>query len=225
MTRPSAILLFAAGLGTRMGSLTADKPKPLVTVDGRALFDHAVALTQIPEITTRVVNVHYKADMMRAHVAGTDIAVSDETDLLRETGGGLRHALPLLKDGPVMTSNTDAIWKGTNPIKQLLKAWKPGMEALLMLIPKPAVHGHIGAGDFQLSKSGQLTRGPGDIYGGLQIINPDLLHGIPEQVFSLNQVWDMMAQRGGLYGVRYDGAWCDVGRPESIAIAEALLHV
>lgn len=225
MTNPSAILMFAAGLGTRMGALTADKPKPLVKVCNVTLFDHALVLTQVPEIKRRVVNVHYMADMIRSHIAGTDIMISDETEGLLETGGGLRHALPLLGDGPVMTLNTDAIWQGENPVLQLLNAWHPDMEALLMLAPKKLVHGHVGAGDFEISKFGKLTRGPGDIYSGLQIIRPDVLKEIPEKAFSLNTAWDIIAMRDGLYGHQYNGAWCDVGRPESIPIAEALINV
>ena len=225
MTKPSAILMFAAGLGTRMGALTAGRPKPLVKVGDQSLFDHAHALTMVPEITRRVVNVHYKADMIRAHVADTDILISDETDHLRETGGGLRHALPLLGTGPVLTLNTDAIWRGSNPVLQLLSAWNPKMEALLMLVPKGAVHGHVGAGDFLLQNDGQITRGPGDVYAGLQIIRPDVLDEIDDAAFSLNQAWDIIGARAGLFGCRYDGAWCDVGRPESIVIAEALLDV
>jgi len=225
MTKPTAILMFAAGLGTRMGALTANKPKPLVKVGDQTLFDHAYALTQVPQINRRVVNVHYKAQMMRAHVNEMGVEISDETDLLRETGGGLRHALPLLGDGPVLTLNTDAIWQGDNPILQLLDAWQPQMEALLMLIPKAAVHGHVGKGDFHLNDTGLISRGPGDVYGGLQIIRPDVLNDIAEDVFSLNQAWDIIAARGCLYGQRYTGSWCDVGRPESIPLAEGMLHV
>lgn len=225
MNNPSAILMFAAGLGTRMGTLTVDKPKPLVKVSGQTLFDHALTLTLVPEVHRRVVNVHYKADLMRAHIADSGVEVSDESDRLLDTGGGLRHALPLMGSGPVLTLNTDAIWRGNNPVQQLLDAWNPEMEALLMLIPKRAVHGHVGPGDFALSDSGRLNRSPGDVYAGLQIIKPGVLNEIPEDVFSMNRAWDIINARGGLYGHRYDGQWCDVGRPESIPIAEALLNV
>ena len=225
MTKPTAILMFAAGLGTRMGALTASRPKPLVMVGGKPLFDYAYALTTISGITRRVVNVHYQPDMMRQHLAGLDVAISDETDLLRETGGGLRHALPLLGEGPVLTLNTDAVWKGSNPIPQLMSAWQPHMEALLMLIPKTHVHGHVGPGDFTRAPSGHLTRGQDAVYSGLQIIRTKVLAEIQQDVFSLNIAWDIIASRGGLYGQIYDGAWCDVGRPESIPIAEGLLDV
>lgn len=217
------VLLFAAGLGTRMGDLTRDRPKALIPVAGRPLIDHALDLTD--GIGPLVVNVHYKADMMRTHLAGRDIAISDETDLLRETGGGLRHALPLLPGDPVITMNTDAVWRGPNPTARLLAHWRDGMEALLLLVPKAQVTGHKGKGDFAVDDAGRLTRAPEHIYTGMQMIRTGTLAGIEADVFSMNVVWDQMAARGGLYGVVYDGQWCDVGQPESIPLAEAMLHV
>ncbi|WP_439153661.1 nucleotidyltransferase family protein [Yoonia sp.] len=221
MTTP--VLLFAAGLGTRMGELTHDRPKALVPVAGRALIDHALDLTT--GIGPLVVNAHYKADMLRTHLAGRDITISDETDLLRETGGGLRHAMPLLPGNPVITMNTDAIWRGPNPVTQLRGAWREGMEALLLLVPTAQVTGHKGKGDFTVDSAGRLTRAPAHIYTGLQMIRTDTIGGIAAEVFSMNVVWDQMATRGALYGVVYDGQWCDVGQPESIPLAEAMLHV
>ena len=218
------ILLFAAGLGTRMGALTADRPKPLVQVGGKALIDHALALTDLPCIGHRVVNAHYKAAMIRDHLAAKSVTISDETDLLRDTGGGLRHALPLLQGDPVMTLNTDAVWSGPNPIALLSGAWRDHMTCLLMMIPSTNVLGHKGKGDFVVDDAGRLTRGQGDIYSGLQLIRRDALNDISEPVFSLNRVWDQVAAKGGLYGTIYPGTWCDVGQPDSIPLAETLLE-
>lgn len=221
MTAP--ILLFAAGLGTRMGHLTADRPKALVTVGGKALIDHALDLTD--GHGTRVVNLHYQADMLRNHLANTNVVFSDETDLLRETGGGLRHARLLLGGDPVITMNTDAVWHGPNPISQLQSQWRDDMEALLLLVPKPQVTGHKGQGDFAIDTAGRLIRSHAHIYTGVQMIRTNTLDQIDEDVFSMNVLWDQMAARGGIYGAIYPGQWCDVGQPESIPLAEAMLHV
>ena len=223
MTAPFSVMLFAAGMGTRMAPLTADRPKPLICVAGRALLDHALDLTDVPQVGRRVVNVHYKADMVRAHLAGRDVAISAEDPLL-ETGGGLRHALPLLGAGPVMTLNTDAVWHGPNPLAQLAAAWQPKMEALLLLVPPAQVAGHVGKGDFAIAPDGRLTRAPAQIYTGAQIMRTDRLGDVPQDAFSLNLIWNEMAQRGGLYGISYDGRWCDVGRPDCIPLAEQMLQ-
>jgi MurNAc alpha-1-phosphate uridylyltransferase len=219
------VLLFAAGLGTRMGSLAKDRPKPLLQVAGRTLIDHALAQTNIPGVGQRVVNLHYRSDMIRDHLRNTDIIFSDETTQLLETGGGLRHALPLLQASPVLTMNTDAVWKGSNPIETVLRSWCDHMEALLLIIPKQRVSGHLGKGDFNLGSDGRLSRAADAIYTGVQMIRTDRLADIKEQAFSMNVVWDQIGSRGGLYGVVYDGEWCDVGQPSSIPLAEAMLNV
>lgn len=217
------ILLFAAGLGTRMGALTQDRPKPMVKVAGRPLIDHALSLISSEMIGPCVVNLHYKGDMVRDHLRDRDIVFSDETSMLLETGGGLRHALPLLGDTTVCTLNTDAVWSGPNPISRLLAAWNPKMEALLLTVPKARAIGHKGNGDFIADADGRLSRGAGEIYTGLQIIRTDDLENITETSFSMNVLWNRIAERGGLYGMSYDGRWCDVGQPESIALAEDML--
>lgn len=237
MTAPNAILLFAAGFGTRMGALTADRPKPLIAVAGRSLLDHALALSDAAGIARKVVNAHYKADQIAAHLADRpDIALSHETPDILDTGGGLRQALPLLGPGPVYTLNTDAVWTGPNPLATLGGVWSPErMDALLLLIPQARASGHRGAGDFlragerdggrdgERDGAQRLTRGPGEVYTGAQIIAPDRLAAHAPGAFSLNGVWDAIAAEGRLYGVLHPGGWCDVGRPDGIARAEAML--
>ena len=222
--KPEAVMLFAAGLGTRMGPLTAYQPKPLIKVAGRTLLDHA--LDQVGTTGRIVINLHYLPDLIRKHLSPRrDILFSDETETILETGGGLRKALPLLAANPVFTMNTDAVWTGENAISQLANAWDPArMDALLLLVPRERATGHRGTGDFQIAPDGTLTRGPGLVYTGAQIIKTDGLTDIAEPVFSLNSLWDRMAANGTLHGVSHTGGWCDVGRPESIPLAEALLN-
>ena len=221
---PKSIMIFAAGLGTRMGDLTRDRPKPLIEVNGKPLIDHALDL--VPEqITRRVINVHHHGEQLRDHLASREVLISDESDQLLETGGGLRKALPLLGDGPVFTLNSDAIWAGPNPLGVLSAAWRPAlMDALLLLVPPRNAMGHLGSGDFLGDADGMLRRGPGLVYSGAQIVEPSLLHGLPEGAFSLNRLWDLHLERGRLHGVVYTGRWCDVGRPEGIPLAENLLQ-
>ncbi|QUS36413.1 nucleotidyltransferase family protein [Falsirhodobacter algicola] len=213
------LMLFAAGLGTRMGALTADRPKPMIPVAGRPLIDHALALARQAEVTRIVANTHYLPDRLRLP---PDVIVSHEPELL-ETGGGLRAALPLLGEGPVMTLNTDAVWTGANPLRQLRQAWDPArMDALLLLLPARQATGYRGAGDF--TGGPVLARGGDHAYLGAQILDPSGLADIPDTAFSLNLLWDRFIARGRLYGIVHDGGWCDVGRPESLPLAEGLLH-
>lgn len=218
-------MLFAAGFGTRMGALTATRPKALIEVGGRALIDHALDLVDAYAAPRVVINLHYLPDRITAHLAGRDILFSHESPAILETGGGLRAALPQLGPGPVLTMNTDAVWQGPNPLCHLAARWRPEeMDALLLCVPPDQAVGHAGAGDFRIAPDGRAARGPGLIYSGVQIIKPDLLHEIPDDAFSLNLLWDRMLRDGRLSATPYPGRWCDVGHPEGIAQAEALLR-
>lgn len=221
---PDAVMLFAAGFGTRMGALTESRPKPLIPVSGRALLDHALGLVDAAGITTRVVNAHYRADQIAAHLAGTNAALSLEQPDILDTGGGLRAALPLLGPGAVFTLNTDAVWTGPNPLVALRKAWDPSrMGALLALVPADRARGHAGSGDFALAADGRITRGGDLVFTGAQIVDPAGLDTIRQTAFSMNRLWDRIAGDGRLFGLIHKGGWCDVGHPEGITEAEAML--
>ncbi|MGB3177791.1 MAG: nucleotidyltransferase family protein [Albidovulum sp.] len=222
---PNALMLFAAGLGTRMGALSQTRPKPLIEVSGKALIDHALELIDAAEIAQIVVNLHYLPDQIRAHLAGRNICFSDETDTLFDTGGGLKNALPLLGTGPVFTLNTDAVWTGANALVELRTAWDPDpMGGLLHIVPRHLATGHKGAGDFAMDADGRLTRGQDFVYTGAQILDPTGLAQISDRTFSLNRLWDAMLAEERLFGTVHSGGWCDVGHPPAIALAEALLH-
>ena len=226
--QPNAVMLFAAGFGTRMGALTAERPKPLIKVAGKALIDHALDLVAGAKIEKSVVNLHYKGEQIAAHLSDRpDIGLSWERGQILETGGGLRAALPQLGPGSVFTLNTDAVWTGYNSLINLRNHWDhTQMDALLLLAPPQNIKGYQGAGDFVLGPDGRIARAKGVAglaYLGAQILWPNGLKAIADQAFSLNILWDQMIAQGRAFGVLHTGGWCDVGRPEGIAEAEAML--
>ena len=220
-------MLFAAGFGTRMGSLTANRPKPLISVAGKPLIDHALQIADAVVPSKIVINLHYLGEQIERHLSGRDVVFSWERPKILDTGGGLKAALPLLGLGPVMLLNTDAVWTGENPLQQLLNAWDPDrMDALLLLLPPESATGHNGNGDFLLSPSGQIARANGaraPIYLGAQVLKPEAVLATTEPVFSLNRVWDSLIANGKAFGVIHNGGWCDVGHPKGVAMAEGLL--
>ncbi|MBV2359506.1 nucleotidyltransferase family protein [Thalassococcus sp. CAU 1522] len=216
-------MLFAAGFGTRMRPLTDAIPKPLIPVAGRALLDHALALCAT--VPRKVVNAHYLADQIVAHLDGRGVSVSVEAPDILDTGGGLKTALPLLSANPVFTLNTDAIWDGPNPLDVLRDAWAGAdADALLLCVPLARALGRSGGGDFSLDTEKRLKRGGELVYTGAQILRTDAVSAITDAAFSLNRVWDDIARSGRLRGVVYPGRWCDVGNPDGIALAEAVLR-
>ncbi|QPM91495.1 nucleotidyltransferase family protein [Pseudooceanicola algae] len=222
---PAALMLFAAGFGTRMRPLTDSRPKPLIPVAGRALIDHARdQAAGLPSLVT-VANAHYMADQVEGHLAGTGVTVNRESPDILDTGGGLLNALPLLGNGPVFCLNTDAVWAGPPALKVLLEGWDPErMDGLLLCVSPDNSRGHPGTGDFTLDAEGRVTPGAGLNYTGAQILKTDLLSEIEGPAFSVWKLWERMIARKRLFAQPYPGLWCDVGRPENIAEAEAMLN-
>ncbi|WP_291728241.1 nucleotidyltransferase family protein [Leisingera sp. F5] len=221
---PDAVMLFAAGFGTRMRELTRDKPKPMIEVSGRPLIAHALELAQAVRPARIVANLHYKPEPLKTFLETKNVLISLESPDILDTGGGLRQALPLLEDGPVFTMNTDAIWSGPNPLQLALQAWEPHrMDALLVCVPLKRAAGRTGGGDFAADADGRISRGGQLVYGGVQILKTQDLHQIEERVFSLNVLWNRMAEANRLFALEYPGSWCDVGYPEGITLAEDLI--
>ncbi|MBD0864279.1 MAG: nucleotidyltransferase family protein [Rhodobacteraceae bacterium] len=217
-------MLFAAGFGTRMGKLTRTTPKPLVPVADRPLIDHALALVDGAGIATRLANLHYLPEQLESYLEPLGVAISHETPDILGTGGGLRAARTLLGESPVFTMNTDTIWAGPNPLTLLGQAWcGDKMDALLICVPIADALAHDGPGDFSLDVAGRIARGPGYVYGGVQIIRTEVLDRIAARIFSLNKVWDLLIAEGRCFGLLYPGKWCNVGHPDGIAEAERLL--
>ncbi|WP_246054884.1 nucleotidyltransferase family protein [Paracoccus gahaiensis] len=218
------LMIFAAGLGTRMRPLTDLCPKPLIEVAGRSLLDRALDLGRQAGAGPIVVNTHYLGAQIERHLQGQDVALSPEPGQILETGGGLRHALPLLGDGPVMTLNPDVVWTGPNVLTALAGAWRDDMDALLALVPLDRATARQGAGDFSLDADQRLIRRGDFVYAGAQIIRPDRLAEIADTAFSLNRLWDLLIAEGRAFGMIHSGGWCDVGTPQAIPLAEALLR-
>lgn len=217
-------MIFAAGFGTRMRPLTDDRPKPLIEVSGVSLLDRTVDMGRSANLSPIVVNAHYLADQIQAHVQGLDIAVQIEHPDILDTGGGLKAALGHFPDSEVVTSNSDAIWVGPNPVETALAAWNPQrMDALLVTVSPENAIGRSQPGDFGVDESGQISRGGAAIYGGIQIIKKSVVECFPGSAFSLNSVWDVIIASGRAYATTYPGKWADVGTPEGIQLAEELL--
>jgi len=226
-------MVLAAGLGVRMRPLTDDRPKPLVVLAGRSLLDRALDRLANAGVRRIVVNCHYKAEMIAAHLADrTDIVLSPEDKLL-ETGGGVKAALAYLGDDPFFVVNSDAVWRdGPTPaLERLAVRWDDDvMDALLLLVPTPAIAGGTinDRGDYHLEPDGTARRRvEGEIapflFGGIQILHPRLFEGAPDGPFSLNLLYDKAEAAARLYGMRHDGEWYHVGTPEDLAAAAAEL--
>ena len=235
MTVPKTAMIMAAGLGKRMRPLTATRPKPLVEVAGATLIDHVLDRLADAGVARVVVNVHYLADALEAHLKryshGLDIVISDERKQLLETGGGLVKALPLIDCDPFVQVNSDNYWVDgpIDAIRLLADRWDEAqMDALLLLIPLARANCHGGRGDFHMDALGRIVRRRAGriapfVWTGVQLLSKRLIAEPPAAVFSTNVFWNRAIAAGRAFGVVHQGLWFDVGTPPAIARTEALL--
>jgi MurNAc alpha-1-phosphate uridylyltransferase len=231
---PRRAMVLAAGIGTRMRPLTDTTPKPLVRVAGRTLLDHVLDRLADAGVERAIVNVHYLADQIVAHVASRtrpQTVISDERGRLLDTGGGVVKALPDLGAAPFFHINSDTIWiDGVQPnLARLVEAFDPAaMDALLLLAPTTGSIGYDGRGDFTMASDGRLLR-RGErqvapfVYAGAAVLTPALFAGAPQGAFPLTRLFDRASEAGRLFGLRLEGLWMHVGTPDAIAAAEAAI--
>jgi N-acetyl-alpha-D-muramate 1-phosphate uridylyltransferase len=233
---PRTAMILAAGLGKRMRPLTATKPKPLIEVGGKALLDHVLEKLRVAGVKKVVVNVHYLADALEAHLAsrahGLEVAISDERDLLMETGGGLVQAAPLIDCDPFLALNSDNLWVDgpADTLRLLASQWDDArMDALLLVVPLARALNHKGIGDFHMGRTGRLRRRDRShvapfVFTGIQMLSKRLLRDAPEGPFSTNILWDRAIEEGRCFGAVHQGLWFDVGTPHSIKLTETALQ-
>ena len=227
-------MVMAAGLGKRMRPLTASQPKPLVRVAGKPLIDHAMDRLVDAGVGRVVVNVHYLADALEAHLAERSlpaVTISDERDQLLETGGGMIKAQSHLPD-PFFCLNADNIWLDgpRSAFHDLSLRWNPDeMDALLLVVPHSRAINFNGQGDFHMDALGRLTRRVTGrvapfIYTGIQLVSHRLLRDAPEGKFSTNILWSRAIEEGRLFGASFTGQWFEVGTPDAIAPTQQALQ-
>jgi N-acetyl-alpha-D-muramate 1-phosphate uridylyltransferase len=233
---PRTAMIMAAGLGKRMRPLTATKPKPLIEVAGQALLDHVLDRLRSAGVEKVVVNVHYLADAVEAHLAsrkhGLEVVISDERKLLMETGGGLMQAADLIDADPFLAVNSDNFWVDgpADTLKLLASHWDDAkMDALLLLVPLARARNHRGMGDFHMDRNGRLRRREKSrvapfVYTGIQMLSKRLLRDAPDGPFSTNLFWSRAIEEGRCFGAVHQGLWFDVGTPKSIKLTEAALE-
>ena len=199
-------MVLAAGRGVRMRPLTLDRPKPLVTVAGKLLIDYSIDALKRAGVERIVVNTHHFSEQMVAWARARKdqgIVLSDESDVLLDTGGGVVKALPLLGHEPFVVINSDSFWRdGPEPVlARLAAAFDPDkMDALLLLSSHNQAVGFEGPGDFHMDALGRLRRRGSDptapfIFAGCHIVDPRLLENAPEAVLDEFRVGQGARQR------------------------------
>jgi N-acetyl-alpha-D-muramate 1-phosphate uridylyltransferase len=231
MEAPDTAIVLAAGLGKRMRPITDTIPKPLVRIAGKTLLDWGLDSLAAAGVGKAVVNVHYLPGQIVAHVAARQaprIIISDESEQLLDSAGGIVKALPELGEKPFYVVNADTFWIDDGPpnLGRLALAWDATtMDILLMLAELDQATGHSGGTDFLVAPDGALLRSKGHpaglIYAGAAIVHPRLFKDAPAGPQSLNAFFDKAIADGRLFGMPMHGRWITVGTPDAIPLAEA----
>ncbi len=231
--QPRTAMVLAAGLGTRMRPLTNDTAKPLLTLGGKSLLNHALDRLSEVDVETVAVNAHWHADQVIAALSArraTPRTVPLPEATLLDTGGSVRAALGVLGEDPFYVINGDAFWvDGPRPaLRRLAEGFDDTVDGVLLLHRTFQVHAEVGSGDFALDKWGVPRRRQEReivpyLYAGVHLMRPSLLDDMPEGPFSMNRAWDRAISAGRLRAVVHDGLWFHLSTPPDLADAEVIL--
>ncbi len=219
-------MVLAAGEGRRLRPLTDHTPKPLISVGGKTMLDHALDQLAAVGVERCVVNTHHLADQVQEHVkkrTAPEVIISHEATLL-ETGGGIMKALPYFEGEPFFVLNADIWWRDAHQsgLSHLNQFWHSStMDALLLLVPIEKALGYAGVGDYFLTPEGHAhyrKHKPAApyIFSGIRVIHPRLLADQQVHPFSIVPLFHKAEEQNRLFGVVYDGDWGDIGTLESL---------
>lgn len=219
-------MVLAAGKGRRMLPLTTSLPKPLLEVAGRPLIEWQIRALSQAGITELVINLHHLGEVIVSRLGeGTDLGVNIQyspEQVLLETAGGIRQALPLLGEEPFIICNGD-VWTDFDYRRLTGADMSDGKLAHLVLVPNAEHHPE---GDFWLAENGVLSskqEAGSDggwlgkyTYAGIALLSPDLFTGLPSGPQPLAPLLRQAMAAGKVSGQLFRGEWVDVGTPERL---------
>ncbi len=208
-------MILAAGRGERMRPLTDHTPKPLLEVGGKSLIEHHIIRLRSAGITRLVINHAHLGEQIVASLGdgsalGVDIHYSPEPAGALETGGGIKHALPLLGESPFLVINGD-VWSDYPYTNMQLDTDKC---AHLVLVDNPQ---HNPQGDFGLIGGRVLDTAQQRLtFSGIGVYHPRLFDAAADAAFPLAPLLRAAMQRGEVSGEYYSGQWIDIGTPQRL---------
>jgi NDP-sugar pyrophosphorylase family protein len=233
-------MIFAAGLGKRLGNITENIPKALVDINGKTALQRAVEKCSASGFKDIIINVHHFADMVETEVEklkglGFEISVSDERDLLLENGGGLYKARNFFDKNPFLLYNVDIISDFDLGALYKLHLEKKGLATLavrhrpgkrfLLVDSEGQLRGwrNISTGEqiLTISKDDDLNE---IAFSSMHIVEPEIFNYMHEGIYSMIDLYLKLAANHNIYTLKHDeGYWIDVGTPESLEQVRVLL--
>jgi MurNAc alpha-1-phosphate uridylyltransferase len=233
-------MILAAGMGTRLGKITESIPKALVDINGKSVLQIAVEKCSNSGFDDIIINVHHFADLVEIEIEllrkkGYKITISDERNLLLDTGGGLYKAKNFFDKNPFLLYNADII---TDLDLSVLYEFHRKCKGLATL----AVRNRKGNRYFLVNNEGRLSgwcnkatgekiitdRIPGEMteiaFSGIHIIDPVIFDYMSEGIFTMTSLYLQLASKHNIFTYRHDeGYWCDIGTPENLGFVRNML--
>ena len=201
-------MILAAGLGKRMQPLTIKTPKPLLEINNYTLLERAINLLISHGVQEISINVHYLPDQIKSFINRkkfkAKITISDEENLLLDTGGGVLKGTQNFGDNPFFVINPDTVWSKhyLAELKILEAIYLKNNKPTLLLVNKKLSVDPSFKGDFNLNNE-KISKDSKNqfIFTGLQIINRSVFTNEKSEVFSLNKVWNKLIKDKNLQGL------------------------
>lgn len=226
-------MIFAAGLGKRLGDLTREMPKALIDINGKSILQHAVEKVSSHGFDDIIINVHHCAGLVEKEIetlktSGFKITVSDERDKLLETGGGLYKAKWFFDNNPFLIYNADII---SDIDLGSLYRFHTGMKSFVTLAARIRKGNRFLLVDENGSVRGWRNTATGEEtmalppegilyevgFSGIHIVNPEIFNFMSEGVYSLTPLYLQLASTHKIITFRHDeGTWWDIGTPENL---------
>ena len=202
-------MILAAGLGKRMQPLTNKKPKPLLEIGGITLLERAINLLINHGVKEISVNIHHLGDQIEKYISDlkseVKIKISNEKDLLLDTGGGVKKGTKDFNNNPFFVINPDTLWsdKYSPEVQSLEKEYFKNKRPCLLLVKKELSLDQSFEGDFNL-KENLVSKDEQNqyIFTGLQIVKNDHLAFFKKDIFSMNEVWAKLISDNNLGGLQ-----------------------
>ena len=201
-------MVLAAGIGKRMQPLTLKTPKPLLEINNISLIERAINLLIDYGVQEISINVHYLPEQIETYINKKNfdakIYISNEKDLLLDTGGGVKEATARFKDNPFFVINPDTLWnkKYLDEVKRLEEIFYKNNKPSLLIVNKRLSLDESFSGDFNLRNETILRNKENQfIFTGLHITCRNFLTTEKSKVFSMNKIWNDLINKNDLYGI------------------------
>lgn len=233
-------IITAAGLGTRMHPLTADRCKPMIEVDGKPIIGHVLDRLVAAGVTHVGINTHYKPDGLKDYLQdymaanpGLSIRTLHE-DVLLDTGGGIKNLLQVMPDPdqPLFVVSGDSYWEDSaqgSALQLMADGFDPARSDIVLLLKKLAdMSPTAGSADYHIDNQGNLTRSPDQTgpyaWTSIRIIkNHSLFDNTPDTPFTFRILMDQAQNAGRLQGRIHDGQWHHFSTPADVAAVNNLI--